>query len=116
MTMEPSCIQVDPATVLQTSPHSFAFRIRGDSMADADIRDSDIVMGEFTPEARPGAIVVALIDGESRLKRLVVHQGRPHLTSISPATPHLTPLSELVIQGVVHYVVRCITPRRNDAK
>jgi len=75
-------------------------------MANAGIYDGDLVVGEFTPEARPGAIVVALIDGESTLKRLVIHHGRPHLVSENPNWPDLTPLSELVIQGVVHTVVR----------
>jgi len=65
-----------------------------------------VVVGEFTPEAKPGAIVVALIDGESTLKRLVMQHGRPFLTSENPNYPDLVPLSELVIQGVVHTLVR----------
>ena len=77
-------------------------------MIGAGICDDDIVIGEFTPEARPGAIVVALIDGESTLKRLVMHHGRPHLVSENPNYPDLVPLSELVIQGVVHTVLRRI--------
>jgi SOS-response transcriptional repressor LexA len=75
-------------------------------MANAGIYDGDIVVGEFTPEARPGAVVVALIDGESTLKRLVIHEGRPCLASENPNCPRLIPLSELVVQGVVHTVVR----------
>ncbi len=100
------CVELDPAAVLRATPRSFALRVRGQSMVGADIYDGDIVVGEFTPEARPGAIVVALIDGESTLKRLLIHQGRPYLVSENPSCPNLTPLSELVIQGVVHAVVR----------
>ena len=74
-------------------------------MVGAGIYDGDFVVGEFTPEARPGAIVVALIDGQSTLKRLVVRQGRPQLVSENPNCPDPVPLSELVIQGVVHTVV-----------
>ena len=98
--------RLDPIRVLRATPRSFALRVRGCSMVGAGIYDGDIVVGEFTPEARPGAIVVALIDGESALKRLVVHGGRPHLVSENPNCPDLVPLSELVIQGVVHTVVK----------
>ncbi len=95
----------DPGSVLRTKPTSFAFRVRGCSMVGANIQDGDIVIGEFTPAANPGAIVVALIDGESTLKRFVMRHGRPFLVSENPNQPDLSPLSELVIQGVVHTVV-----------
>jgi SOS-response transcriptional repressor LexA len=103
--MGEGCVKLNPAAVLRTAPRSFALRVRGYSMVGAGIYDGDIVVGEFTPEARPGAIVVALIDGESALKRLVMHNGRPHLVSENPNCPDFVPLSELVIQGVVHSVV-----------
>ena len=99
------CVALDAESVLRAKPRSFAFRVRGDSMIGANIRDDDIVVGEFTPEARSGAIVVALIDGESALKRLVLRRGRPCLVSENPDNPDFVPLSELVVQGVVHTVV-----------
>ena len=99
------CVLLDPAAVLRAKPRSFALRVRGCSMVGANVYDGDIVVGEFTPEARSGAIVVALIDGESALKRLIMHRGRPHLKSENPNCHDLTPLSELVVQGVVHTVV-----------
>jgi repressor LexA len=100
------CARLDPTAVLRATPRSFALRVRGCSMVGAGICDGDVVVGEFTPEARIGAVVVALIDGESTLKRLVVHEGRPYLISENPNCPDFVPLSELVIQGVVHTVVR----------
>ena len=100
------CVQLDPAAVLRATPRSFALRVRGQSMIGASIYDGDVVIGEFTPEARPGAIVVALVDGESTLKRLVMHEGHPCLVSENPNCPSPVPLSELVIQGVVRAVVR----------
>ncbi len=100
------CVRFDPAAVLRATPRSFALRVCGYSMVGAGIYDGDVVVGEFTPEARPGAIVVALIDGESTLKRWVVHDGRPHLVSENPNCPDFIPLSELVIQGVIHTVVK----------
>ena len=99
------CTRLDPAVVLQAKPRSFAMRVRGHSMIGAGIFDGDIVIGEFTPQASSGNIVVALIDGESTLKRLVVRNGKPQLISENPSCPSLTPRSELVIQGVLHTVV-----------
>jgi repressor LexA len=103
------CVKLDPVALLRAKPRSFALRVRGCSMIGAGIYDGDFVVGDFTPEARPGAIVVALIDGESTLKRLVIHNGRPHLMSENPSCPDFVPLSELVIQGVVHTVVKRIS-------
>lgn len=100
------CVTLDAAAVLRAGRRSFALRVRGQSMLGAGICDGDVVVGEFTPEARPGAVVVALIDGESTLKRFVLQQGKPYLASENPNYPDLIPLSELVIQGVVHTVVR----------
>jgi repressor LexA len=101
-----SCTAFDPAALFRISPRTFALRVRGQSMVNAGICDGDVVIGEFTPEARPGAIVVALMDGESTLKRLVLHHGQPHLAADHPNWPQLVPLSELVIQGVVHTLIR----------
>ncbi len=100
------CVRLDPAAVLRATARSFALRVRGQSMVRADIFDGDIVVGEFTPEARPGAIVVALVDGESTLKRLASHRGQLQLVSENPNCPDPVPLTEVVIQGIVHTVIR----------
>ncbi len=102
------CVQLDPAAVLKARPRSFALHVRGQSMVGAGICEGDIVVGEFVPAAQPGAIVVALVDGESTLKRLTIKNDIPQLISENPACPNFIPLSELVIQGVVHTLVRRI--------
>jgi repressor LexA len=103
---EDGCVRLDAGAVLRATPRSFALRVRGDSMVEAGIRDGDIIVGDLTPQARPGAIVVALIDGASTLKRFILRDGQPVLASGNPACPEFHPLHELVIQGVVHTVVR----------
>jgi repressor LexA len=85
---------------------SFALRVRGDSMKDAAILDRDIVVVEACPQPKQGQIVVALIDGESTLKRLVQSKGRWYLKAENPAYPELIPKADLVIQGVVRTVIR----------
>lgn len=102
------CCALDAGRVLRATTRSFALRVHGQSMVNAGIFDGDIVIGEATPVAYPGSVVVALIDGESTLKRLVVHGGRPCLISENPLHPHPVAQSEIVIQGVVHTLVRRI--------
>ena len=49
---------------------------------------------------------VALIDGETSLKRYVVERGRPYLKAENPRYPDLVPTRELKIQGVMVSLVR----------
>ena len=47
----------------------FALRVVGDSMIEAGILNGDFVFVKKTPTARPGDIVVAMIDEEATVKR-----------------------------------------------
>lgn len=107
--MDDGCQALDAARVLRVSPRSFTLRVRGQSMVNAGIYDGDLVVGEFTPVAHPGAVVVALIDGEATLKRLVIREGRPCLISENPVHPQPVAQTDVVIQGVVHTVVRRVS-------
>ena len=49
---------------------------------------------------------VALIDGETTLKRYVVEHGRPYLKAENPRYPDLIPARELKIQGVMVSLIR----------
>ena len=86
--------------------HTFALRVRGDSMIDAHILDGDIVILEDRKDVQNGDIVAALIDGETTLKRYVVERGRPYLKAENPLYPDLRPARELRIQGVMISLVR----------
>ena len=88
-------------------PQSFALRVRGDSMIDANIFDGDMVVIE-PGQPKPGDIVAALIDGETTLKRLVRQGGKTYLKAENPAYPELYPVSELTVQGIAKSVVRKI--------
>jgi repressor LexA len=101
------CITVDQASLgFCPKEGCFALKVRGDSMKDAGILDGDMVVVEPTPTPRAGQIVVALIDGESTLKRLVCVKGKWFLKAENSAYPELYPRSDLVIQGVVRTVIR----------
>lgn len=85
---------------------SFLLTVKGESMIGAGIMDGDmaIVCGNIEP--REGDIVVALIDNENTLKRLVKRGGKSYLKAENPKYPDLTPLRELQVQGVVTGIIR----------
>lgn len=85
----------------------YALRVRGDSMEGARIFDGDLAIVE--PKApKPGDVVVAVIDGESTLKRLVKQKDKYFLRAENPKYPEMTPTDELKVQGVVVGVYRPI--------
>lgn len=51
------------------SDRVFALRVTGQSMIEAGIHDGDYIFVRKQLEARPGQIVVAMIDGEATVKR-----------------------------------------------
>lgn len=66
----------------------FALTVKGDSMIEAGILDSDVVVVKSTDTAHNGQIVVAVVDGEATLKTLN-HQKKkvellPHNKNYSP--------------------------------
>ena len=103
---EPGCIAVDLSTIgISPNARTFALRVRGDSMIGAHILDGDTVVLELKP-AHDGAVVAALVDGESTLKRYFIRRGAPYLRAENPDYPDVIPARELVIQGVVVAVFR----------
>lgn len=86
--------------------HTFALRVRGDSMIEAHILDGDIVILEDRKDVQNGDIVAALIDGETTLKRYVMEHGRPYLKAENPLYPDLVAARELRVQGVMVSLVR----------
>ena len=75
-------------------------------MKDAGILDGDLVIADAAEGVRNNQIVVALIDGESTLKRLVRIQNKYFLKAENPEYPELAPRADLQIQGVVRTVIR----------
>ncbi|MFN2352166.1 MAG: transcriptional repressor LexA, partial [Kiritimatiellia bacterium] len=66
-------INIDPA--MFPGEDLFALRVRGDSMTDAGILEGDTLIVRRQPAADPGAIVVATINGEATVKRLLRRNG-----------------------------------------
>ena len=80
--------------------------VAGDSMLDAGIHPGDRVVVERDAPARPGDVVIAVVDGEFTLKTLAVEDGAAVLRPANPAYPVLRPGERLTIFGVVVGLVR----------
>ena len=99
-------VSIDAASAgVRKGQRVFALKVRGDSMTGAGIHDGDLVILEHR-EPQPGAVVAALIDGETTLKRFVRQRGQPYLKAENPRFPDLIPVRELVIQGVMVALIR----------
>ena len=100
------CLSIDEDTLqLPKNARTFALEVRGDSMIDAHIVAGDVVIMELR-EPNHRDIVAALIDGETTLKRFLVHKGKPFLRAENSKYPDLIPAHELVIQGVFRALLR----------
>ncbi|TAN53811.1 MAG: translesion error-prone DNA polymerase V autoproteolytic subunit [Rhodospirillales bacterium] len=63
---------------------TFMLRVSGDSMTGAGIHDGDLAIVDRSLEARPGHVVVAVLDGEFVLTRLRLRGGRLFLDAENP--------------------------------
>ena len=80
--------------------------VTGDSMIEAGIHPGDRVVVERDVPARPGDLVIAVIDNEFTLKTLAVDSGEAVLKPANPAYPVLRPGERLAIFGVVVGLIR----------
>ncbi|MEZ0298215.1 MAG: transcriptional repressor LexA [Candidatus Methylacidiphilales bacterium] len=101
------CVRVDLDSIglPPSTSRTFALRVRGESMINAGILDKDIVILDFRPPS-DGAIVAALVDGDTTLKRYTVKGGKPFLKAENPKFKNIIPAQELVIQGVMIALLR----------
>ena len=56
--------------MIQHDAATYFVRVKGDSMIDAGIRDNDVLVVDRSLAARPGCIVVAVVNGELTVKTL----------------------------------------------
>ena len=106
------CIEdrLDVGQVFGDSSDLFALRVRGDSMVDAGILDGDVVIVRQRDQAKPGAIVVALIGDEATVK---YYRPRRDRIELVPANEKYAPIEvtegqDFRILGVVTGVLRTV--------
>ncbi len=89
--------------LVRNRPATFFLRVQGDSMIAAGIHDHDIIVVDRSVEAVHRSIVVAVVDGELTVKRLIRESGRTELHAENPryAPIRLREGQELMVWGVV---------------
>jgi repressor LexA len=85
---------------------TFLLRVKGDSMIDAGIQEGDLVIALRGKEPRAGDIVVAVLDDQFTLKRLLKEKGNYFLKAENSRYPKMYPKNELQVAGVVTGVIR----------
>lgn len=90
---------------------TFFLRVSGDSMQNAGIQSGDMLIVDKSLEPSDGKIVIAAIDGELTVKRLVKKAGRVQLMPENEAYPiiEVKDNQDLVIWGVVTHVIHQAT-------
>ena len=86
---------------------TYIVRVEGDSMA-GEIHSGDWLIVDRSLEPRHRDVVIACVEGEMTVKRLLVAEGRCFLAADNPEYPRmeLNGDRELIIWGVVTHAVR----------
>jgi DNA polymerase V len=94
--------------LVQHPAATFFVRVQGHSMTGVGIHHGDLLVIDRSLEPKSGSIVVAVVNGELTVKRLLIEGDK---VSLVPENPAFQPLEiregmELVIWGVVAHSVR----------
>ena len=93
---------------LISNPFStFFLRVKGDSMINAGIKDKDLIIVDKSLIAKPGHIIIAMIDGEFTIKRLSIKNNELYLKAENHNYPDFRFKNHIDVQiwGVVIYSI-----------
>jgi len=93
---------------LISNPFStFFLRVKGDSMINAGIQDKDLIIVDKSLIAKPGNIIIAMIDGEFTIKRLSIKNDELYLKAENNNYPDFRFKNHIDVQiwGVVIYSI-----------
>ena len=93
---------------LISNPFStFFLRVKGESMINAGIRDKDLIIVDKSLIAKPGNIIIAMIDGEFTIKRLSMKNNELYLKAENHNYPDFSFKNHIDVQiwGVVIYSI-----------
>ena len=93
--------------IVRNEAATFFLRAHGLSMINAGIHDGDLLVVDRSLEAEHNRIVIAALDGELTVKRLVRRQGRVLLVPENPDFPEfdISQREHVHIWGVVTHVI-----------
>ena len=95
---------IDLNEYLISNPYStFFLRVKGESMINAGIRNKDLIIVDKSLTAKPGDIIVAMIDGEFTIKRLSIKNNELYLKAENYNYPNFRFKNHIDVQiwGVV---------------
>jgi len=93
---------------LISNPFStFFLRVKGESMINAGIKDKDLIIVDKSLIAKPGDIVIAMIDGEFTIKRLSIKNDELYLKAENHNYPDFRFKNHIDVQiwGVIIYSI-----------
>ena len=93
---------------LISNPFStFFLRVKGDSMINAGIKDKDLIIVDKSLIAKPGNIIIAMVDGEFTIKRLSIKNDELYLKAENHNYPDFRFRNHIDVQswGVVIYSI-----------
>jgi len=93
--------------LIQHPAATFFLRVSGDSMQNAGIQSGDLLIVDKSLEPSDGKIVIAALDGELTVKRLVKRGGCVQLVPENDRYPiiEVNDRQDLLIWGVVTHVI-----------
>lgn len=104
--------EIDLNSFLLKNPNTtFFVRVSGDSMIDAGIHPGDLLVVDRSLAPSNGRIVIAVVDGETTVKRLIRENNRLYLMPENPSYPCIEINQEtmFMIWGVVTNVIHSLT-------
>lgn len=86
---------------------TFFVRVEGDSMRNAGISSGDILVVDRSLTPTNGKIIVAIVDGEFTVKRMIIEGNSVSLMPENPSYKaiKINPNSQFQVWGVVTYVI-----------
>lgn len=96
--------------LIQHPSATFFVRATGDSMINAGIFPNDILVVDRSLEVKSGKVIIAVINGELTVKRLIKQDDTSVLHAENPAYPpiRLSSDMELAVWGVVTNVIHAV--------
>lgn len=114
---DPFTRHLDLSRYLVKHPQStYYFKVVGYSMVNAGINHRDLLVVDTALKPKHRDIIIALLDGEFKLKRFYVEGSQIKLLSANPDYPAIAVSNEMdfFVQGVVTTVIRTFNPLPYD--
>ncbi len=89
---------------------TFFVKVSGDSMIGAGIHDSDMLIVDRALEPHNNNVIVAILDGDLTVKRLITDEPLWYLKAENPLYPpiYLNKESDFSVWGVVTFVIHSL--------